>query len=64
MKLTNAQSEFLRRLRDHRPLALADRAEDRARQFCRRKGLAEVIPNPRRWAITEAGRAALKEMGE
>lgn len=64
MKLTKAQSEFLRRLRDYRPLAVADRAEDRARQFCRRNGLAEVIKNPRRWAITESGRAALKDMGE
>lgn len=64
MKLTKTQREFLLRLRDERPLLLADRKEDRARQFCRRNGLAEVIKGYRRWAITEAGRAALKEMGE
>lgn len=58
--MTNQQAEFLLRLRDGRPLGLADRVEDRARQWCRRNGLAEVLPNPRRWVITEAGRKALE----
>jgi len=58
--MTNQQVEFLRRLRDGHKLALADRVEDRARQWCRQNGLAEVLPNPRRWVITEAGRKALE----
>lgn len=61
MKLTAKQREFLERLRDKRTLALADREEDRARQACRKAGLAECVMNPRRWEITEAGRTLLRE---
>jgi hypothetical protein len=59
--MTPAQREFLERLRDGRRLGLADRVEDRARQKCRRLGYAVVVVNPRRWVITDAGLAALKE---
>lgn len=61
MKLTPEHRDFLERVRDGRRLGLADRAEDRVRQTCRRRGLAEVIMNPRRWVITEAGRKALED---
>lgn len=59
VKLTNEQRDFLERVRDGRRLKSADRSEDRVRQFCRQNGLAEVVANPRRWVITEAGRLAL-----
>lgn len=59
--LNEDERDFLTRLRDGTRLAPADRAEDRARQFCRRNGLAVVLQNPRRWSITEAGRRALSE---
>lgn len=61
MKLTEHQRDFLERVRDGRKLRLADRDEDRARQRCRQSGLAEVVMNPRRWILTDAGRAALSE---
>lgn len=60
-KLTPEQQDFLERVRDGRPLKLADRAEDRVRQFCRNKQLAQVVMNPRRWVITDAGRQALSQ---
>lgn len=59
MTLSEAQRDFLTRVQNGRPLRLADRAEDRVRQSCRRSGLAEIARNPRRWVITEAGRRAL-----
>lgn len=59
MKLTKAEVEFLRRVRDGHRLPLADRTQDRVRQGCRRRGLAEVAMKPRRWALTDLGRAAL-----
>lgn len=61
MKLTPEHRDFLERVRDHRVLPLADRAQDRVRQFCRQNGLAEVVMKPRRWVITEAGRKALED---
>jgi hypothetical protein len=64
MKLTTEERDFLERVRDGRVLKLADRPQDRVRQSCRRRGLAEVVMNPRRWVITPAGRNALdKERG-
>lgn len=59
-KLTEAQRDFLQRVSNGTRLKLADRQEDRVRQFCRREGLAAVVMNPRRWTITPAGRAALE----
>ncbi len=61
MKLTPDERDFLSRIRDSRRLRLADRQEDKIRQRMRRAGFAEVVMNPRRWVITEAGRAALAE---
>lgn len=63
VKLTREQRDFLERVRDGRRLKSADRSEDRVRQFCRQRGLAEVVMNPRRWTITPAGRAALSQGG-
>lgn len=60
MKLTDAQRDFLERVRDGRNLPPADRTEDKIRQSCRRAGWAEVAKNPRRWVITDAGRKALE----
>ena len=60
MKLSNRELDFLRRVRDGERLRLADRDEDKVRQRVRRAGLAEVVMNPRRWVITDAGRAALE----
>lgn len=57
-KLTEAQRDFLERVRDGRRLALADRAQDKVRQQCRRAGWAEVLMNPRRWSVTAAGTQA------
>lgn len=64
VKLTVEQQDFLERVRDGRRLKSADRAEDRVRQFCRQNGLAEVVMNHRRWAITAAGRSALSTKTE
>lgn len=61
MKLTTEQRDFLERVRDGKRIKLADRQEDRVRQSCRRSELAEVVMNPRRWVITDAGRQALKD---
>ncbi len=63
-KLSKAQRDFLEGVGYGRPLRHADRAEDRVRQWCRRNGLAEVVRNPRRWVLTEAGRAALKDQSQ
>jgi len=60
-KLTEAQRDFLERIRDGRRLRTADRQEDKVRQFCRKNGLAAVAMEPRRWVITEAGRLALSQ---
>lgn len=60
-KLTSDEREFLECLRDGRRLRLASRHVDRARQRMRRAGFAVVLKNPRRWTITPAGLAALKE---
>jgi len=60
MKLTLTELEFLQRVAEGKQLRVADRFEDRARQRMRRAGFAEVVMNPRRWTITDAGREALK----
>jgi hypothetical protein len=52
-----SETDFLDRVCDGRKLGLADRHEDRARQWCRRKGLAKVVMNPRRWIATPLGLA-------
>lgn len=59
-KLTDREAAFLRCVERGLRLRLADREEDRARQRVRKAGLAEVLMNPRRWVITDAGRAALE----
>lgn len=59
--LTVEERDFLERVRDGRVLKLADRPQDRVRQACRRRGLAEVLTKPRRWAITPAGLSALSK---
>ncbi len=60
VSLSPDERDFLERVRDGRRLKLADRQEDRVRQFCRSYGLAKVVMKPRRWVITEAGRDALR----
>ena len=57
--MSNDELEFLRRVRDGLHPGLADRKNDRIRQKLRRAGYAEVAMNPRRWVITEKGKAAL-----
>lgn len=59
VKLTAGQRDFLERVRDGHRLRLADRVEDRIRQAMRRARFVEVLAKPRRWSITDAGRAAL-----
>ncbi|TPW26842.1 hypothetical protein [Pararhizobium mangrovi] len=59
--INDLELDFLRRLRDSQPLASPDRKEDRARQRCRKMGLAEVVMNPPRWIITDRGRNVLEE---
>lgn len=61
VKLTKDHVDFLVRVRDGQRLKLADRAQDRVRQYCSRSGLAKVEMNPRRWTITPAGLAALEQ---
>jgi len=66
-KVTGKRFEFLFDLLNGLKPCCADRKDDRARQWCRRMGLAVVEKNPRRWAITEAGRsvaAYLKEQSD
>jgi hypothetical protein len=57
------EKAFLRSLIIGARLPTATREEDKARQFCRKHGLAEVVMNPRRWVITDAGRKEM-EVGE
>lgn len=57
--LTEREKDFLSRVMVGARLRLADREEDKVRQRMRRLGFAEVVMNPRRWVLTEAGRAAL-----
>lgn len=64
MKLTEAELDFLRRVESGKRLPLADRKQDRLRQQVRKMQLAEVVMNPRRWVLTEAGRTALRDRGE
>jgi hypothetical protein len=59
LALSERELDFLRRLRDGERLRLADYEEDRVRQRLRKAGLAQVLQAPRRWVITDAGRAAL-----
>ncbi|WP_164834488.1 hypothetical protein [Sinorhizobium meliloti] len=61
MKLTDREKDFLSRVKVGARLRLADRDEDKVRQRMRRLGFAEVVMNPRRWVLTEAGRQALEE---
>ena len=61
MKLTEREIDFLDRVATGARLRLADREEDRIRQRLREAGLAKVVMNPRRWVITDAGRAALRD---
>lgn len=63
MKLTKDQAEFLQRIMNGKHPGLADRKADKARQFCRRNGLATIVMNPRRWVITDAGHKALEGQG-
>ncbi|MDX0007849.1 hypothetical protein GOB40_14020 [Sinorhizobium meliloti] len=58
-ELTEREKDFLSRVKVGARLRLADRDEDKVRQRMRRLGFAEVVMNPRRWVLTEAGRAAL-----
>lgn len=62
MSLNEDEIDFLRRIRDGRRLRPADREEDRARQRCRKLGLAEVRMMPRRWCITDAGIRSLQQL--
>lgn len=60
MKLTASEIEFLQAVYRGTRLPLADRKQDRVRQRVRKMRLAEVVMNPRRWQLTDAGRAALR----
>lgn len=60
VNLTERERDFLIRVRDSRPLRIADRKEDRARQRVKKLGFAECVMGPRRWVITDAGRAAIE----
>lgn len=51
--------DFLRKIDAGERPGLADRRADKVRQGCRRAGLAVIVPKPRRWQITSAGRAVL-----
>ena len=61
MNLTDRERDFLQSVWNGTRLRLADREEDKVRQKMRKAGLAEVVMSPRRWVITDAGRAALRE---
>jgi hypothetical protein len=61
MKLTDRERDFLQRIWNGTRLRLADREEDKVRQRMRKAGFARVVVSPRRWTITDAGRAALRE---
>lgn len=66
MKLTAEEKRFLEWVGNGcpRPGILANRAQDKARQSLRRRGLVECVMQPRRWVITDAGRAALDDEDE
>jgi hypothetical protein len=62
-RLTEAQRDILDRLAEGRKLGVADRADDRARQGLRRKGLIAYCGTPMRWQISALGlsvRSALR----
>jgi hypothetical protein len=63
-KLTSAHMRFLKDIWADDRLRPADRNEDKIRQYCRRKGLAEVKKNPRRWELTARGLEVLNGKGE
>jgi hypothetical protein len=60
--LSEVQRDFLSRVASGRPLKLAGRAEDRARQSLRRAGLVTVLKAPRRWAVTDLGDAVSRAL--
>ena len=62
--LDDAQSDFLCRVADGRPLRLADRLEDSARQSIRRLGLVEYAGKPKRWQATALGLAVRQYLME
>ena len=67
VKLTKDELRFLEDVRCRRRPGVADRVADRMRQRLRKAGIVEVVMNPRRWQLTDKGRAlldALKEEGE
>lgn len=67
--LSEAQRSFLQDVLAHqnrtdgrvRLSRLADRKDDKVRQFCRRKGWVFYGGHPAQWFITDAGRAALAQ---
>ena len=63
-RLSEAQRAFLNCVCTGRPLKLADRQEDRARQTCRQRGLVKVLRNPRRWVATDLGLAVHNHLME
>lgn len=64
MTLMRDEIDFLTAVKNGSQLRIADRAEDKTRQRMRKAGYAEVVMNPRRWAITDAGRQALAAQEE
>lgn len=64
MKLNDRELDFLSRVNSGQHLRLADREEDKARQRVRKLGLVECVMNPRRWVVTDTGRAALAKARE
>lgn len=64
MNLSDRELDFLSRVASGQRLRLADREEDRIRQRVKKLKLAEVVMNPRRWVITDAGRDALTSSKE
>jgi hypothetical protein len=63
-KLTGKRFEFLFDLLNGSDLTGATREVDRARQWCRRMGLAVVKKNPRRWASTSKGQSVAAYLKE
>ena len=62
--LNLTKSDFLCRVVDGKPLRLADRLEDRARQSLRRLGLVEYAGKPKRWQATVSGLAVRQYLME
>lgn len=58
------EREFLIAVCDGTSIGLADREGDKARQACRKRGLVEVLKNPRRWAATDLGLAVRQALQE